>query len=314
MTERSRGAPDPTESPSQDDAPSSADLSALYRTDALIEALSARALPGPPLPLVPDVPRRPLGARPAADPAFGLLSALVSDVDDGLPEVSGARPRLHRAADAVVRHRADAVVADGAASGDSGLRDDPDHSVPASPDAADAAHADGTSRPDGDGDVPEQPESKPSRRGPRTIVALGVVGAVLATTGVAAAGGGLVGSSADTSAMRIAGKPRPSGLPGTGGGGASSARPQSPAARPPVSAPGRGRDQKTQNGGPGRGTAKKNGPVSEEERLRKRLNDLLKGRPPQRPQTHTDPVAETRRRLAELRRRAEQRRNRHPHH
>ncbi|MEV4256637.1 hypothetical protein AB0J52_26030 [Spirillospora sp. NPDC049652] len=328
MTERSRGAPDPTESPSKDDAPSSADLSALYRTDALIEALSARAHPGSPLPLAPDVSPRPRGARSASDPALGLLGALISDVDEGLPEVPRARPRLHRVADTVSRHRADAVAADGVTAERSepplaaSLPDEADRPYAADVSAAEATEAgspvvpnaatgraplDGTSRQDGDGDVPEQQGSRPSRRGSRTIVALGVVGAVLATTGVAAAGGGLVGSPTAASAVRTSGKPSPSGQGKAGGGDASSTRSQVPAARPPAAPSGRGQKEKPRSGAPGTDASGRHDFADEEARLRKRLNELLKGRPPGRPQTHVDPVDETRRRLAELRRRNERR-------
>ncbi|MDL4776218.1 hypothetical protein [Actinomadura xylanilytica] len=50
------------------------------------------------------------------------------------------------------------------------------------------------------------PGSGSRRRGPRTIVALGVVGAVLASTGVAAAGGGLIHGSASPPSAAGAGK------------------------------------------------------------------------------------------------------------
>ncbi|MFC5180356.1 hypothetical protein [Actinomadura harenae] len=320
MTERSRGAPDPTEppcrtespchiesscrtgSPCLDDAPvGSADLSTLYRTDALIEALAARVLPGSSLPLVSDPPpasdasRRP---RPVAgpDPVPGLLAALIADVDEGLPALSAARPRLHRTFETATRHGADAVSTEVVSAGAVTAGE----SVPGS-----NSGSDGSSRRNGDGDVPEQQGSGPSRRGPRTIVALGVVGAVLATTGVAAAGGGLAGSPTASSAARIAGRPAPSGQVKAGGDGTSSAKPQPPAGR---RAP-RAHEEKHRAGRSGasdKGTAKKRGP-SDEERLRNRLDELLKDRPPRHPPTRSDAADRLRRRLEEIRRRVEQR-------
>ncbi|MEV5569362.1 hypothetical protein AB0L06_04875 [Spirillospora sp. NPDC052269] len=268
MTERSRGAPDPAEPPCRDDAPTgSADLSALYGTDALIDALAARA------PLSPVSDRRfPSGP----DPVLGLLGALIAEVDEGLPSTPGVRPTVE------TRHGADAL------SGESGR-----------------SGADGVSGRDGDGDVPDQQGSGASRRAPRTIVALGVVGAVLATTGVAAAGGGLTGSPTATSAARIAGEPGASRQMKSDEHGVSSAKPKAPAGRGPGRTPRkRAHEEKLRAGRSGTEASGKRGP-SDEERLRKRLDELLHAHPPQRPQAHPDPAEQLRRRLEELRRRVE---------
>ncbi|MFD0901692.1 hypothetical protein [Actinomadura sediminis] len=125
MTERSPGAPDPAEPARPHDFPAAgggpsapADLNAVRRTDAIIDAIAARRVAG----------SADRAAPPDdADPAVRLLSALVSDVDDPAPP------------------------------------------VPAGP--------------------------GPRRRGPRTIVALADAGAVLASTGVAAAGSGVTDRS-----------------------------------------------------------------------------------------------------------------------
>ncbi|WP_149258967.1 hypothetical protein [Actinomadura sp. K4S16] len=173
MTERGphtglRGAPDPDEPSSPGDAPAPApasrpvaappvDLSAVRRTDAIIESLAARDAAGTAAPAEgptegpaegsaegpdealragpPDDERDPAdeGRADDRDPAVRLLRALIVDVDDPTCEA-------------------------------------PDQSC----------DAPGPPAPSGPG---------PRRRGPRTIVALGVAGAVLASSGVAAAGG-----------------------------------------------------------------------------------------------------------------------------
>ncbi|MEV5825600.1 hypothetical protein AB0L25_08485 [Spirillospora sp. NPDC052242] len=125
MTERSPGAPNPAEPSRPHDVPAAwggssapADLSAVRRTDAIIDAMAARRAAG----------SADRAAPPdEADPAVRLLTALISDVEEPAPPV-----------------------------------------------------------PTGPG---------PRRRGPRTIVALGVAGAVLASTGVAAAGSGVTDRS-----------------------------------------------------------------------------------------------------------------------
>ncbi|MFB4305772.1 hypothetical protein [Actinomadura sp. GTD37] len=180
MTERGPltgvgGAPNPAEPSHSGDAtapaarpPSAlpaADLAAVRATDALVESLAARRVPG-------------AGARPAddADPAARLLRALITDVDD-------------QAA----------------------------------------------------GPAPPGPGPGPRRRGPRTIVALGVAGAVLASTGVAAAGGGAVDRTSAARAPSSSGTSGPPGgrVPadvdaGTHDRPGSSVRPaQEPAARRP---------------------------------------------------------------------------------
>lgn len=149
MTERgprtgSQGAPDPAEPSHSGECPApagrpAADLSAVRRTDAIIESLAARhaaasvARPA-------GGPERPRQADDL-DPAVRLLRALITDVDEPGPGCDGGFGR------------------------DAG----PEPPPPA----------------------PSGPGSGPRRRGPRTIVALGVAGAVLASTGVAAANGGV---------------------------------------------------------------------------------------------------------------------------
>ncbi|MFC4910711.1 hypothetical protein [Actinomadura gamaensis] len=282
MTERSRRAPDPSEPSRQDEVPArSADLSALYRTDALIEALSARALP--------------LTRRSPSDPALGLLGALISEVDEGLPELSRARPRLDRAVEVVMRHGTDA-----------------NHSADADADAL--PDGTGPARRDADADAPEQQGSGPSRRGPRTIVALGVAGAVLASTGVAAAGGGLVETPAVRPATKAAGKPGPSRQVKPGGDETTSGTSHPSARRAPVTTPApahdgkRGAGKRDASGASGTGSEKRRVPTpDEEQQLKKRLQDLLDNLPQPRPSAHHDPVEDTRRRLDDIRRRAEHR-------
>ncbi|MGI5323485.1 hypothetical protein [Actinomadura nitritigenes] len=157
MTERSPGAPDPVgpsnsggtrEPGSRPPAPAVtllADLGAVRRTDALIDALAARRAAGSTGRPSADraageCARAADGDEGSSDPAVRLLRALIADVDDQGPG------------------------RDASASGPS----DP-----------------------GPGTPPPAPGPGPRRRGPRTIVALGVAGAVLASTGVAAAGSGI---------------------------------------------------------------------------------------------------------------------------
>ncbi|MER6811819.1 hypothetical protein ABT299_21340 [Spirillospora sp. NPDC000708] len=161
MTERSPGAPDPVgpsnsggtrEPGSRPPAPAVtllADLGAVRRTDALIDALAARRAAGSTGRPAADraagekraageCARAADGDEGSADPAVRLLRALIADVDDQDPGRDASGPS------------------------------DP-----------------------GPGTPPPAPGPGPRRRGPRTIVALGVAGAVLASTGVAAAGGGI---------------------------------------------------------------------------------------------------------------------------
>ncbi|MCP2335564.1 hypothetical protein [Actinomadura rupiterrae] len=275
MTDRSRGAPDPSESAGREAPARSADLPALYRTDALIEALAARAVAGSPPPPAPHLPHLP------ADPALGLLGALIADVDEGLTRPSApVRPRLQGEADAHRSADMDLLPADVP----------PDHR-------------------DGDADVPQQQGGGPSRRGPRTIVALGVAGAVLATTGVAAAGGGLVETPSAAPAARSAGKPGPS-REGRSAKEEKSALPHPSAGRPPGTPPTRPHKGKPGSGKPGASGTGSPSPRKTpdlEQQLKKRLEDLLHGRPQRQPAKQDDPVEETRRRLDEIRRRAEQR-------
>ncbi|REE98191.1 hypothetical protein [Thermomonospora umbrina] len=144
MTERSDVAPDPADPPSGGDTPGSAfwNLTAVRRSDALMEALAARA-PLPPT----DRTERP----ERADPAVRLLHALVADVDADTHRPSAdRRPRPVPAT----------VIT----------------TVPASEPGAESGRGG-------------------RHRRPRMIVVIGVMGplltGVLATTGVAAAQGGL---------------------------------------------------------------------------------------------------------------------------
>ncbi|MFA1543299.1 hypothetical protein [Actinomadura monticuli] len=127
-------APPPRPAPAGRSKGQAADLAAVRRTDALIEALAALRVPGN------------AAARPAdeSDPAVRLLRALITDVDDPAADPAPPAP-------------------------------------------------------------PAPPGPGPRRRGPRTIVALGVAGAVLASTGVAAAGGGAVERSSAAPAPSAAG-------------------------------------------------------------------------------------------------------------
>ncbi|MEW2355157.1 anti-sigma-D factor RsdA [Spirillospora sp. NPDC029432] len=106
--------------------------------------------------------RRAVGSD---DPAARMLRALIRDVDELAP----------------ARHAP--------APGPAQAPEDAPEPAPADP---------------GDGDrspVPPAPPAGPRRRGSRTIVALGVAGAVLASGGVAAAGGGESGPPAPQRAM-----------------------------------------------------------------------------------------------------------------
>lgn len=109
----------------------------------------------------------------------------------------------------------------------------------------------------------------PRRRGSRTIVALGVAGAVLASTGVAAAGGGADRSTGAAPAPRASEHAAPAAMPAAGDADAATrARPQEPSAAPaPVPEP-------TRTGRPSRG-----GEREDITRLKRRLDDLF---PPRR--------------------------------
>ena len=191
------------------------DLGEVRRTDALFDALAERravVLPegeDPSARTDPGRPGLPAGLAapftlPAAspkwalhdpdDPAVRLLSALIRDVDEPAPACRGTVPEPAGSPGPV---------------GSAGLSRVPGPSDPAdASDEADPAERCGPTGPTGptgspgpiatsgapgspDEDDRPQPPSGPRRRGPRTIVALGVAGAVLASTGVAAAGSGL---------------------------------------------------------------------------------------------------------------------------
>ncbi|WP_344596480.1 hypothetical protein [Actinomadura vinacea] len=153
--------------------PPTADLGAVRRTDAIIDALGGRRAGEP------------------DDPAVRLLRALISDVDEQAPA-----------------HQAQPPSADGQGA---------------------------------EGDRPKPP-SGPRRRGPRTIVALGVAGAVLASTGVAAAGGGAVEHSAlgpgSVGSAKDAGKEAGKDAAKSGPEAAEAERPARPAPLVPVTVAG----------------------------------------------------------------------------
>ncbi|MFD0685568.1 hypothetical protein [Actinomadura fibrosa] len=194
MTERRPGAPDPAEPPHSGGRPSPeapphppavaqfADLGAVRRTDAIFQALAERraaasaAAPDPGR--APAAEQRPAGQSPAG-PCLG---------EQCLGEPCSAEQRPAEETDPAVRLLR-ALVTD---------VDDP---------------APGRDAPPEPGPAPSGPGTR--RRGPRTIVALGVAGAVLASTGVAAAGGDLGEHSAAQSpgtvrfAERFGRTPRP---------------------------------------------------------------------------------------------------------
>ncbi|WUI00437.1 hypothetical protein OHR68_01010 [Spirillospora sp. NBC_00431] len=178
MTERGpftgmRGAPGPAEPSNSGDSPAPAgrpqavaglpaDLSAVRRTDAIIDSLAARRAAG-------SAARSPATSEPAADPeaAAGPEGTAVAG-----PEC--ARQRQADDPDPAVRllHALITDVDDQDPGSDTGSEPAPTGPQPAPP-------------------APSGPGSGSRRRGPRTIVALGVAGAVLASTGVAAAGSGV---------------------------------------------------------------------------------------------------------------------------
>ncbi|MFG2087675.1 hypothetical protein [Spirillospora sp. NPDC048824] len=169
MTERGpftglRGAPDPADPPNPGDsgAPASrsqaaalpADLAAVRRTDAIIDSLAAWRAAGSAPRSAPGPADRPGGDRPEGDRAEAGRPRQADDPDPAV--------RLLRA-----------LIAD---------VDDPGSESGAGSEA-------------GPGPAPPRPPAPsgpggPRRRGRGTIVALGVAGAVLASTGVAAAGSG----------------------------------------------------------------------------------------------------------------------------
>ncbi|MBW8487418.1 hypothetical protein [Actinomadura parmotrematis] len=128
----------------------------------------------------------------------------------------------------------------------------------------------------GGGDDPGPSGGARRRRGPRTIVALGVVGAVLATTGVAAAGSGLVAT--DAASPRPAAEDRhPTPVVVTHPAGGA---PERTVARPSAPEPRRGPARASRQRRPER----PDDPVDESIReLRKRLDGLLPTRRPARP-------------------------------
>ncbi|MDL4821608.1 hypothetical protein [Actinomadura opuntiae] len=280
MTERSPGAPDPVgpsnrggtrEPASRPQAPAVtllADLGAVRRTDAVIDALAARRAAGSAPRSAADRPAAER-ARPddegAADPAVRLLRALIADVDE---------PDLGR-----------------------------DAAGPPDP---------------GPGAPPSTPGPGPRRRGPRTIVALGVAGAVLASTGVAAAGGGVTDRAAASppAGAGVSGPAEPRAKDTDAGTHTSPRTPQPPAtAAVPAPAPERPAAEPTAAEDPGH---------RDYDRIKRNLEHILRapGRPhrtaPHRARApHVSPMIrpsappddDARRTIDDIRRRAEKRMN-----
>ncbi|MFB4301507.1 hypothetical protein [Actinomadura sp. NTSP31] len=281
MTERSPGAPDPVgpshrggtrEPAGRPPAPAVtllADLGAVRRTDAIIDALAARRAAGSAARSPADRPAAE-HARPdeegAADPAVRLLRALIADVDE---------PGSGR-----------------------------DAAAPPDP---------------GPGAPPSTPGPGPRRRGPRTIVALGVAGAVLASTGVAAAGGGVTDRAAASppAGAGVTGRAEPGARDIDAGTHAPLRTPQTSGAKAPApsSAPA--------PAGPATGTpAAEDAGHQDYDRIKRNLEHLLRapGRPHRaaphrtraprvtptvRPSAPSDD--DTRRTIEDIRRRAEKR-------
>jgi len=290
--EHGHEAPDPAEPSIPGSTRGTADLSAVRRTDAIFDALAARRVAafepvGEP---VGELGGEPAGEQPAGsdhvqpltpapepktgvvgglesaggDPAVRLLRALIADVDE--PVAASAAPAAQRA-DAPAPTEAEAGTGAGTAAGA--------------------------------GPVPLS-GSGGRRRGSRTIVALGVAGAVLASTGVAAAGGGMIDRSA----------PAPD-KPGLSEDARTKAQPEPKKPDPapaPVARP-TGHERTDPKG-------TKDDPVRKQiEDLKQRLEDLLKPRPTPRgshanpwqfppPQHDSD---DTRKKLEDIRRQAQKR-------
>jgi hypothetical protein len=160
LTERSTGAPEPVDPFRRGDAPAAefptGDLSAVRRTDAVFEALARHAAS-----FAPATEPAASAGEPAGAPADSDEAAEPGDAEAELDERLRAAGAESDPAVRLLR----ALVAD--------------------------VGEPGTERRPG-----PEPPSGPRRRGRRTIVALGVAGTVLASGGVAAAGGDLTGRSA----------------------------------------------------------------------------------------------------------------------
>ncbi|WP_262401612.1 hypothetical protein, partial [Actinomadura sp. CNU-125] len=93
MTERSPGAPNPAEPARPHDVPGPsafADLNAVRRTDAIIDAMAARRAAG----TADRAVDRGAPSADDADPAVRLLSALIEHVEEPAPPVpAGPGPR-----------------------------------------------------------------------------------------------------------------------------------------------------------------------------------------------------------------------------
>jgi hypothetical protein len=323
LTERSPGAPDPvgpsnsggTRGPgSRPPAPAVtllADLGAVRRTDAIIDALAARRAAGSTARPAAD---RPASDRPASDRSVADRATADRPAGD---RTTADRPAGDRAtADSLAGEHARAAGGDECA-GDPAVRllraliADVDDQDP----GRDAA---GPSDP-GPGTPPSAPGPGPRRRGPRTIVALGVAGAVLASTGVAAAGSGITerAAAAPPAGAGVSGPAEPRAKDTDAG---THAAPRTLLPAPAASAP-----------APGRPAAKP--PATEDpgrpdyDRIKRRLEQLIRDadrpqRPaPRRPDTprsapairpglpSAPPDDDTRRTIDDIRKRAQQRLN-----
>ncbi|WP_141580745.1 hypothetical protein [Actinomadura sp. WMMA1423] len=293
MTERGphtglRGASDPTEPSPSGDAPAPApasrpfaapvDLSAVRRTDALIESLAARDAAGT------AAGAEPSAGGPAEGAAAGPGELLRPGRRDGEPDTA-EQSRADDRDPAVRLLRALIVDVDDQAS------DDRRSDTPGPP------------APSGPG---------PRRRGPRTIVALGVAGAVLASSGVAVAGGGAerttaspapsasgvaeeAGRTVDTEAG-VLDRPRPPARPA----------PERPAVRTPSGDPDPDPRQGREDYRPFKRRGERGGPrrIPRRPPLRQEA-PMMATDPADRPETQ--PVSDPRLRLDDLRRMARSR-------
>lgn len=194
MTERGprtglRGAPGPAGPSTRGDPPGTAarptaDLSAVRHTDAIIESLAARRV-ATAAPALPQAPAETPGSTNAPAATSGPAPA----------ETPGSTTSCGSAAVSLER----ATSSGGSAAARSGTEhgrtarqaDEPDpavrllHALIVDVDDQGSGRDSG---PEPGPSGPSGPGTAPRRRGPRTIVALGVAGAVLAGSGVAAGG------------------------------------------------------------------------------------------------------------------------------
>ncbi|MFI0447620.1 hypothetical protein [Actinomadura sp. 6N118] len=274
MTERSHGAPDPAE-PSKSGAPPA----------------PGNPTPAPPPPPPSPSPGADLSAVRRTDALFDELAARRTAASEAAPPpgISGRRT----SGDPAVR-LLHALVADV----DAGL----DTGDAAGPDTLPGKGADEAGESD-----PAAPGGR--RRGSRTFVALGVVGVVLTSTGVAAAGGGLTRDAAPApQTPKVSDEPLVDRLE-------PKSRPSSPG-RTPVTGPGA-----PAQGRPDAGRPDAKGPEPDPARrrfedLKGKLEDLLppKNRrqghdewPFQTPTPKANDEDDTRKKLDDIRRQAQKR-------